>query len=163
MATRGWAHGGYDAPMNALTQRGKYALKALAHLARRDATAGDRPVLGRAVADAEGIPPKFLEAILADLRKHGVLQARKGRGGGYWLTAAPEEVMVGAVLRIFEGPFAPVACASKRYYAPCDDCTDEADCEVRRVMLDVKLAMLDVLDRTSLADLVARDGEPIRL
>lgn len=163
MATSGVARRRYDAPMNALTQRGKYALKALAHLAREDATARDRPVLGRTVADAEGIPPKFLEAILADLRKHGVLHARKGRGGGYWLAAAPEDVHVGAVLRIFEGPFAPVACASKRYYAPCDDCVDEADCEVRRLMLDVKRAMLEVLDRTSLAALVARDGEAIDL
>jgi Rrf2 family protein len=149
--------------MVALTHKAKYALKALAHLARVHDAEGARPELGSAIAEAQRIPPKFLEAILAELTKHGYLQSRKGRGGGYWLARPPEQVFLGAVIRIFEGPLAPIPCVSKRYYAPCDDCVDETDCDVRRTMLDVKKAILSVLDRTSLSEMVARRGEPIEL
>ena len=169
---RGRVHrgAGYRHPVVvALTQKGKYALKALAYLGTarnrdvRDGREGPRPVLGADVAREQGIPRKFLESILADLRRHGYLQARKGRGGGYWLVRPTDRVMLGAVLRIFEGPLAPIPCVSKRYYAPCDDCANEADCEVRRTMLDVKKAILAVLDRTSLQDMLDRRGEPIEL
>lgn len=146
--------------MIALTQKAKYALKALSHLARRH---GEGPTLIADIAAAEGIPRKFLEGILLELKRQGYLQSRKGRGGGYWLTRPPEDVHLGAVIRIFEGPLAPIPCVSKRYYAPCSDCADEADCEVRRVMLEVKRSILDVLDRTSLAEMVGRAGEPIVL
>lgn len=149
--------------MVALTQKAKYALKALAHLARIHAAEGPRPELGAGIAEAQTIPPKFLEAILSDLKKHGYLQSRKGRGGGYWLSRPPDQVHLGAVIRIFEGPLAPIPCVSKRYYAPCDDCANEADCEVRRTMLEVKKAILNVLDRTSLQQMVERAGEPIEL
>lgn len=149
--------------MVALTQKAKYALKALAHLARAYDPASEQRVHAAAIAEAQRIPPKFLESILSDLTKHGHLQSRKGRGGGYRLSRPPEEIHLGAVIRIFEGPLAPIPCVSKRYYAPCDDCVDETDCEVRRTMLDVKRAILAVLDRTSLQAMVARDGEPIEL
>ena len=149
--------------MVALTQKAKYALKALAHLARIHEADGPRPELGATIAEAERIPAKFLEGILAELTKHGYLHSRKGRGGGYWLSRAPGEIHLGAVIRIFEGPLAPIPCVSKRYYAPCSDCVDETDCEVRRTMLDVKRAILDVLDRTSLQHMVDRAGEPIKL
>ena len=146
--------------MIALTQKAKYALKALAHLARHH---GEGPVLIARIAEEERIPRKFLESILLELKRHGYLQSRKGRGGGYWLGRPPGEVHLGAVIRIFEGPLAPIPCVSKRYYAPCDDCADEADCEVRRVMLEVKRSILAVLDRTSLEEMVTRSGEPIVL
>jgi len=157
--------------MIALTQKAKYALKALAHLARAypdraypsPAGAAPSPVLGARIAEQETIPRKFLEAILGDLKRHGYLQSRKGRGGGYWLARPPAQIHLGAVIRIFEGPLAPIPCVSKRYYAPCPDCRDEADCEVRRTMLEVKKAILNVLDRTSLEQMVERAGEPIEL
>lgn len=149
--------------MVALTQRGKYALKALAFLARRFEAEANSPVVGSLIAASEQIPAKFLEGILADLKRQGYLQSRKGRGGGYWLTRSPTQVHLGAVLRIFEGPLAPIPCVSKRYYAPCSDCRDEGDCEVRRTMAEVKLAILAVLDRTTLADMVAKDGQAIPL
>jgi Rrf2 family protein len=149
--------------MVALTHKAKYALKALSHLARIHAAEGPRPEPGARIAEEQAIPPKFLEAILGDLARHGYLQSRKGRGGGYWLARPPAEIHLGAVIRIFEGPLAPIPCVSKRYYAPCDDCRDEADCEVRRTMLDVKKAILNVLDRTSLQRMVERAGEPIEL
>jgi len=151
--------------MIALTQKAKYALKALAHLARAYPADGGppKPELGARIAEGETIPRKFLESILADLKRHGYLQSRKGRGGGYWLAKPPDDIHLGAVIRIFEGPLAPIPCVSKRYYAPCPDCANEADCEVRRTMLDVKKAILGVLDRTSLRQMVERAGEPIKL
>lgn len=146
--------------MIALTQKAKYALKALGHLARHH---GQGPVLAARISESEAIPRKFLEGILLELKRQGYLQSRRGRGGGYWLTRPPAEVHLGAVIRIFEGPLAPIPCVSKRYYAPCSDCVDESDCEVRRVMLEVKRAILEVLDRTSLEEMVGRSGEPIVL
>lgn len=146
--------------MASLTQRGKYALKALIHLGR---AYGEGPVLSSRIAEEENIPRKFLESILLELKHQGYLQSRPGRGGGYWLTRDPHEVILGHVMRIFEGPIAPIACVSKRYYAPCTDCDDESTCEVRRTMLEVKKAMLGVLDRTSVADAIARADEPIVL
>ena len=135
--------------MISLTQKAKYALKALVFLAKHH---GRGPVLITTIAESEGISRKFLELILLELKRHGVLQSKKGRGGGYWLAQPPEDVYLGRVIRIFEGALAPLPCASKRYYRRCEECRDEATCEVRAVMLEVKAATLRVLDTTSLRD-----------
>lgn len=135
--------------MISLTQKAKYALKALVYLAK---AYEQGPVLITTIAESEGMSRKFLELILLELKNQGVLQSKKGRGGGYWLARPPEEIYLGAVIRIFEGALAPLPCASKRYYRRCEECRDEATCEVRAVMLEVKQATLRVLDRTSLRD-----------
>lgn len=135
--------------MISLTQKAKYALKALVFLAKEYETG---PVLITRIAESEGISRKFLELILLELKNHGVLQSKKGRGGGYWLARPPEEIYLGHVIRIFEGALAPLPCASKRYYRRCEECADEATCEVRAVMLEVKAATLRVLDTTTLRD-----------
>jgi Rrf2 family protein len=135
--------------MISLTQKAKYALKALVFLAKEYETG---PVLITHIAESEGISRKFLELILLELKNHGVLQSKKGRGGGYWLARPPEEIYLGHVIRIFEGALAPLPCASKRYYRRCEECADEATCEVRAVMLEVKAATLRVLDTTTLQD-----------
>lgn len=135
--------------MISLTQKAKYALKALVFLAKEYETG---PVLITRIAESEGISRKFLELILLELKNQGVLQSKKGRGGGYWLARPPEEIYLGHVIRIFEGALAPLPCASKRYYRRCEECADEATCEVRAVMLEVKAATLRVLDTTTLRD-----------
>ncbi len=135
--------------MITLTQKAKYALKALVFLAKEYERG---PVLITTIAESEGISRKFLELILLELKNHGVLQSKKGRGGGYWLAQAPEDIYLGRVIRIFEGALAPLPCASKRYYRRCKECKDEETCEVRAVMLEVKAATLRVLDTTSLRD-----------
>lgn len=135
--------------MISLTQKAKYALKALVFLAKEYDSG---PVLITTIAESEGISRKFLELILLELKNHGVLQSKKGRGGGYWLARPPEDIYLGAIIRIFEGALAPLPCASKRYYRRCEECRDEATCEVRAVMLEVKQATLRVLDTTSLQD-----------
>jgi Rrf2 family protein len=142
--------------MISLTQKAKYALKALVFLAKEYESG---PVLITKIAESENISRKFLELILLELKNHGVLQSKKGRGGGYWLARPPEEIYLGAVIRIFEGALAPLPCASKRYYRRCEECTDEATCEVRAVMLEVKAATLRVLDNTSLSHMLEL-GQP---
>ena len=138
--------------MISLTQKAKYALKALVFLAKHYESG---PVLITTIAESEHISRKFLELILLELKNHGILQSKKGRGGGYWLAQAPEDIYLGRVIRIFEGALAPLPCASKRYYRRCEECRDEATCEVRAVMLEVKAATLRVLDTTSLRDTLA--------
>lgn len=135
--------------MLSLTQKAKYALKALVFLAKEYENG---PVLITRIAESENTSRKFLELILLELKNQGVLQSRKGRGGGYWLARPPEDIYLGHVIRIFEGALAPLPCASKRYYRRCEECQDEATCEVRAVMLEVKVALLKVLDTTSLRD-----------
>ena len=109
------------------------------------------------LAERERIPKKFLEAILLALRNRGVLQSKKGKGGGYLLAKPPAEVSVGSVVRIFEGSLAPVPCTGGTVRKKCDECRDGSSCGIRLVMQDAHDAVAGVLDRTSLADLVERE------
>ena len=136
-----------------LTNKGKYGLKALVHLAEAEPA---RMVMVSEIATAQNIPKKFLEAILLDLRNAGFVRSKKGPGGSYALARAAEDIPVGAVVRTLDGPLAPIACASRTAFRPCDDCTDLVACPVRLAMLDVRDAMARVLDTTSLADMIAR-------
>jgi Rrf2 family protein len=136
--------------------KAKYALKALACLA--NAKEGE-PLLIADIAESEGIPKKFLEAILAELKQHGLLRSRKGRGGGYFLAKPAEQVTVAAVLRVIDGPIAPVPCLSRTAYRRCDGCRDEATCTVRLVLKDAHSASVDVLENTTIADMAARSKD----
>lgn len=136
-----------------LTNKGKYGLKAMVHLARM--AAGDT-VQSAEIAAAEQISKKFLDAILLDLRNAGFVRSKKGPGGGHALARPAEEIVVGAVVRALDGPLAPIACASRTAYRPCDDCHDLAACAVRLTMLEVRDAMAAVLDRLSLAEMAAK-------
>lgn len=142
-----------------LTMKGKYGLKALLHLA--ELAPGDL-ALSSEIAQANDISKKFLDAILGDLRHAGFVTSRKGRGGGYRLTRAPEEIQVGLALRVLDGPLAPIHCASRTAYQRCDDCPDESRCAVRLLMLEVRNAIAEVLDRKTLAEMKAlvRSREP---
>lgn len=133
-----------------LTMKTKYALKALALLA--NAEEGE-PVLIATIAEQEGIPLKFLQLILRELRQHGVLRSRKGPGGGYYLGKSPESISLSSLIRILDGPIAPVPCLSKTAYQRCEGCKDEETCGVRLVLRDVHEATLRVLDTMTLADL----------
>ena len=110
------------------------------------------------LAREEQIPPKFLELILLGLKNHGVLQSRKGKGGGYLLARAPAEIYLGQIVRMFDGPLAPVPCASQTAYVRCADCRNEAECGVHLAMKQVRDATSRVLDGTSVADLRRPDG-----
>ncbi len=135
-----------------LTAKGKYGLKALAHLAKLGPAATTQAT---DIAQANNIPKKFLDAILGELRNAGLVHSRKGPGGGYRLARAPTEIKIGHVIRVIDGPLAPIACASRTAYQPCQDCRDIARCTVRLLMAQVRDAMSEVLDRLTLADMVA--------
>ncbi|MBA3649660.1 MAG: Rrf2 family transcriptional regulator [Chitinophagales bacterium] len=132
-----------------LSHKAKYGLKAAFYLARRYE---EGPVLISDLAAAEYIPKKFLEHILLELKKHGILYSRMGKGGGYSLSKSPEKIYLGQIIRTLDGPLAPVACVSKTAYVRCIECKDERTCEIRKVMKHVRDATADILDRTSLAD-----------
>ena len=136
-----------------LTRKSKYGLKALLVLA---AEFEGGPLLISELADRERLPKKFLEAILLELKRHGLLHSKKGRGGGYYLTRDPSHVMVGEVIRILDGPLALIPCVSQTAYRKCDECLDERTCGIRFAMKEVRDATAQILDHTSLASLNAR-------
>ena len=136
-----------------LSRRTKYGLKALLVLAEGY---GRGPVLVSELSDREALPRKFLEAILLDLNRLGLVQSKKGKGGGYALRRSPSEITVGDAVRALEGPLALVPCVSQTAYHPCADCLDEATCGVRLAMREVRDATAQILDSTTLADLNRR-------
>jgi Rrf2 family protein len=133
-----------------LSKRSKYAIKALLALADHER---DEPVRIADLAHEEQIPPKFLELILLGLKNQGILQSRKGKGGGYLLARDPADIYLGQIVRMFDGPLAPVPCASQTAYVACSDCPDEAVCGVHLAMKAVRDATAKVLDGTSIASL----------
>jgi Rrf2 family protein len=138
-----------------LSKKSKYAIKALLALAEHG---DEEPMRIADIADQESLPQKFLELILLDLRNAGVVQSRKGKGGGYLLARVPERIMLGQVVRLFDGPLAPVPCASQTAYVPCADCADEATCGVRLAMKEVRDATAKILDHTSLTAIRRRQA-----
>jgi len=134
-----------------ISKKTKYGLKSLLYLARKY---DQGPILISDLAREERIPKKFLELILLALKNNGILQSRKGKGGGYYLGRPPREISVGNVVRVLEGPLAPVPCVSETAYARCQECLDERTCGIRLVMKDVRDAISSILDKTSLADML---------
>ena len=134
-----------------LSKKAKYALQALLQLAKEYEQG---PVLIAELARREGIPKKFLELILLDLKNHGVLQSKKGKGGGYFLGKAPQAIYVGQIIRVLDGPLAPIPCVSQTAYMKCQECPDEETCGIRLVMQEVRDATAKILDSTSLADMI---------
>jgi Rrf2 family protein len=142
-----------------LSQRAKYGLKAMLALARQT---GPDPLLVADLARQESIPQKFLELILLQLRNQGLVQSKKGRGGGYLLLQPADAITLGRVVRILDGPLAPVPCASVTAYRQCVDCADEETCGVRLVMKRVRDATAAILDHTTLADVASPQGRRVR-
>ena len=132
-----------------LSRKSKYGLKALLVLARE---AGKGPVLIAELARRDAIPQKYLEAILLELKRHGVVQSQKGKGGGYFLSRKPADVTFGEVIRVLDGPLAAVPCVSQTAYMKCAECIDEVTCGVRLAMKEVRDATAEILDHTTLAD-----------
>ncbi|QWV95172.1 Rrf2 family transcriptional regulator [Geomonas oryzisoli] len=139
-----------------ISKKTKYGLKALIYLAQKY---DQGPILIADLARDERIPKKFLENILLNLKNSGILQSRKGRGGGYYLGRPPHKVTFGQAIRIMEGPLAPVPCVSEMAYAKCTECGNEATCGIRLVMKDVRDEMARILDGTTLADVLKKMDE----
>lgn len=134
--------------MRQLSKRTQYSLRALYALARNY---GRGPTLITQLAHDEAIPKKFLEQILLSLKNTGLVSSKKGKGGGYLLVKPPEQISMAAVIRLMEGPLAPLPCASETQFRKCDECVDIETCGTRIVMREVRDAMAEILDNTTLA------------
>jgi Rrf2 family protein len=137
-----------------LSRRSEYGLRALTDLVRH---ADGGPIALAALAERERLPVKFLEQIMASLKHAGIVRTTLGAHGGYAMAVDPASVSLGRIIRLLDGALAPVGCVSLRYYEPCS-CPDEATCALRDTMIDVRDAILEILDRQTLADLAARPG-----
>jgi Rrf2 family protein len=143
------AAGGLDKPM--LSQRCRYALKALINLARNEGESRGVSTL----AAEETIPRKFLETIMSDLRRGKLVESTRGKAGGYRLAKPADLITFGQVIRLIDGPLALLPCVSHNFYRRCEDCQDEASCALRRVMAAVRGEASEILDRTTLSDALA--------
>lgn len=136
-----------------LTRKSKYGLKALLVLAQET----DRgPMLISELAGRQKLPKKFLEAILLELKRHGLLHSKKGKGGGYFLSRDPSQITLGQVIRILDGPLALIPCVSQTAYVKCEECVDEETCGIRLAMKEVRDATAQILDHTTLVSLNAQ-------
>lgn len=131
-----------------ITQKTRYALRSLLFLAEE---ADGAPVQLARIAETQRVPPKYLELIMLDLKKAGLVRSARGPKGGYHLARAAESISFGEVVRGLEGPIALVSCASVNFYAPCGDCQDEATCAIRRAFAILRDQSTDVLNSISLA------------
>jgi len=135
-----------------LSKRGEYALRSMINLGIA-AKVGRRIVRVTELAKAEDIPLKFLEQVMQQLREAGFLDSERGKHGGYRLAQSASKISIGAIVRLIDGPLAPIGCVSQTAYEPCN-CPDEAHCGLRMLMLDVRNAIAAILDRYTLADVV---------
>ena len=132
-----------------ISQKVKYALRALVELAR-SGQSGETVMISQ-IAEAQKVPKKFLEQILLELKRHGIVMSRRGKAGGYRLLKRPEDISFLDVMRIVDGPVAPLPCLSLTAYRRCEDCGDEGDCEIRRVFAKVAEATRRELANATLA------------
>jgi Rrf2 family protein len=135
-----------------LSVRGEYALRALIVLGLN---AGKDVVRIQTISEQQNIPKRFLEQILNELRAAGILESKRGLGGGYRLRLPPEQITLAKVIRLIEGPLAPVSCVSERYYERCS-CPSEEKCGIRSIMKEVRDAIVRILEGVTLAELCAR-------
>lgn len=140
-----------------ISQKTKYAIKALITLAEEQA-AGGSSLRIEEIANRSNTPKRFLEHILIDIRNAGIIGSRRGRDGGYMLIKSPESISVSEVLRMIDGPIAPLPCLSRRAYQRCEDCVDEEACRIRKVFGDLFAAYLLMVESLTLADLMRDDS-----
>lgn len=132
-----------------LSQRTRYTIRALQHLARHY---GEGPIHLADIATAQNIPAKFLTVILSELSRAGLVATLRGRDGGYWLALPPVDIRYGDILRLTNGALALVPCASRFAHETCKNCLPEEECELRRIMIRVRDETSAILDRLTLAD-----------
>jgi len=137
-----------------LSKKTKYAIHALTYLAKKNPS---QPTLIVEVSAEANVPRKFLETILLELKKNGVLSSKMGKGGGYFLRKKPSEIQLSTIIRLFNGPIALLPCASKNYYEICDECPDETTCGLRIVMEEVRDETLNILENKTIQDIVDKD------
>jgi Rrf2 family protein len=135
-----------------LSQKARYALRAMLHLAAQEQGTSHQIA---DVAEGANIPRKFLEQILLELKRRGLVHSHRGRHGGYSLGRTPSEISFAEIIRIIDGPLALSPCASRTAYRKCEDCDDETTCAIRKSLVDVRNATARILEHHSLADALA--------
>ena len=135
-----------------LSMKAKYALRALMVMAQNE----KKMLAAKTIAKEADIPQKFLENILQELRQNGIVDSKRGIFGGYFLVRPASEISIGDLIRILDGPLAPIRCASVNAYQKCDDCADEETCEIRHTMMEVRNAIANVLDKKSLLEMMEK-------
>jgi len=135
-----------------LSKKAEYALRATIHLGIAHEL-GLATVAGADLAEANRLPLKFIERILQELREAGIVETRRGKFGGYTLAKPPESIGIGDLVRLMDGRLAPICCASETAYQRCT-CPDEAHCGLRMLMIDVRNAIANILDRYTIAQVV---------
>jgi Rrf2 family protein len=138
-----------------LSKKCKYAIHALMHMAREP----KEKFLIKDISEECNIPKKFLEAILLDLKRAGMLGSKQGKGGGYFLRREPQDVNLAEVVRLFDGAIAAVPCATFKFYESCAECVDEETCSVRHAFLQVRNATVEMLKNNTLDDLVRKEAK----
>ncbi|WP_434290426.1 Rrf2 family transcriptional regulator [Celeribacter sp. SCSIO 80788] len=141
-----------------ITQKMKYALKALLALADEAGAEEPKPLTIEEIATRSGTPKRFLEHILLELRKAGVVASTRGRAGGYSLLKPPHEVSISELLRRIDGPIAPLTCLSRSAYQRCEDCDSEETCRIRKVFAEVFWSYLVLIDSLTLEDMLRAGG-----
>lgn len=131
-----------------ISKKCKYAIKAILYIARNELE--QKAIFSSEIAEKEGIPKKFLESILLDLRNNGILISRRGRHGGYRLLRRPKDISFTEIIRIMDGPIAMLPCVSLNYYSPCLECKHEETCVIRTVFEQVRDATLNVLNKSTI-------------
>ena len=134
-----------------LSMKTQYAFQALMYMARQKS---ENPVLIAEISQAKAIPLKFLENILLELKKAGILASKKGKGGGYLFAKDPETIKLATVMRLIDGPIALLPCVSLHFYAKCKNC-NESFCGLSKVMIQVRDASLAILETRSVADIAS--------
>lgn len=137
-----------------LSKKAKYAINALVYLAKQEDRA---PVQTVQIALSENIPNKFLEAIMLELKKGGLLASKKGRNGGYFLRLNPDEIHMAEVVRLFDGAIALLPCVTYKYYERCDECHDEKTCGIRAAFLNLRNQTVELLKHETLATILERE------
>jgi len=137
-----------------ISKKTKYAIKALLALARKK---DKSPMTISEIAKQEKISKKFLETILLDMRRQGILKSKIGIGGGYYLLMKPKDIVLARLLRNIDGPIALLPCVSLNFYERCDDCKDEVTCGIRKTFIEVRDATLKILSETTLEDILKKE------
>ena len=146
----------YKITTKLLSKKTKYAIHALVNLAKKQ---GQGPVLISTISKEEKIPQKFLEAILLDLRKAGMLGSKKGKGGGYYIIKQPDKLSLVDVIRLFDGAIALLPCVSLNYYESCTECENEAICGLKKVFEELRDRTLDLLKNTTIQTVIDKEGK----
>ena len=137
-----------------LSKKTKYAFHALTYLGKNK-DQGAIPI--QEISNYHGISHKFLENILLELKKAGLLGSKKGKGGGYYLIKLPHEIPLARIIRLLDGPIALLPCVSLNYYEPCEECASQAQCGLNMVMAEVIDDTLKILEMKTLQDILERD------